>query len=101
MPKVSLRKCLICRKSDKKANLLRFVVGHQGIVWDREERMPGRGAYLHRYMECYSKLVEPGRWEHALKLPSGLGKRQNLAELLDEVHGFMKAQGNELGGPNQ
>jgi predicted RNA-binding protein YlxR (DUF448 family) len=79
-PKPTLRRCIVCRKSSEKEDLLRFVEINGGIGWDREKRQPGRGAYVHTSLACWSKMTEQGMWEHALRLPKGSLDRQKIAD---------------------
>lgn len=62
-----LRRCIMCRRSSPKAELLRFVATNEGIAWDAAHRLPGRGAYVHRGMSCWGKVLERARWEHAFR----------------------------------
>lgn len=38
------------------------------LVVDYDQRLPGRGGYVHLAIECLSKMGQPGRWERALRL---------------------------------
>ena len=46
------RRCVVCGKSANKKELLRFVMGEEGIVFDSQQVMPGRGAYLTKEARC-------------------------------------------------
>lgn len=43
---------MVCRRSGPKAELVRVVVGDNGLVVDAKYRLPGRGAYVHRSTGC-------------------------------------------------
>jgi predicted RNA-binding protein YlxR (DUF448 family) len=62
-----LRRCIMCRRSSPKGELLRFVATASGIEWDASHQLPGRGAYVHKGMSCWGKIMERSRWEHALR----------------------------------
>ena len=63
------RRCLGCRQSDVKSNLLR-VVAHDGrAIVDREQTLPGRGGYVHHSAECVSQSIRSRAWVRALKEP--------------------------------
>ncbi len=62
-----MRRCVMCRQSDLKDGLLRFVLKDEQVVWDREMKMEGRGAYLHPRSECWMKFCEKDRWKHAFR----------------------------------
>ncbi|NDC39071.1 MAG: YlxR family protein, partial [Proteobacteria bacterium] len=62
----------MCRRSDPKNELLRFVASVQGITWDSAHRLPGRGAYIHRSVSCWVKAGERTRWEHAFRGATGI-----------------------------
>lgn len=79
------RRCVVCRKSAPKRELLRFVAGIEGLERDELAVRPGRGAYVHPSLECCSKMNEPGRFEYALKLKPGAIKRESLAVLAKEM----------------
>ncbi len=101
-----MRRCLGCRQSVEKLALLRFVVerafsegeaqpgageglGEAVIVRDLNGVRAGRGAYLHPSLECWTRVREPGRWEHAFRLEKG---RLALGEFTE----FFKGLGVEL-----
>lgn len=46
------RTCVVCRRSGPKGELLRVVVGADGLVVDAKNQLPGRGAYVHRNTGC-------------------------------------------------
>lgn len=50
---------------------MRFVTKDAKLFWDEHARLPGRGAYVHRTLACWSKMSEPGLWEHVLRLKKG------------------------------
>ncbi len=62
-----VRTCFVCRKEGQKGELLRFVWADPGeVVFDQEQRLPGRGAYLHTRVQCWTRCGEPKKWQHAL-----------------------------------
>ena len=64
------RTCIRCRVRSDKAKLARLVWSDGRVVWDSEQRLPGRGAYLHP--EC-ARAGVPGRVvARALRLPAGV-----------------------------
>ncbi|MBN8548466.1 MAG: YlxR family protein [Deltaproteobacteria bacterium] len=70
-PRPKLRRCVVCRKSAEKSGLLRFVAQDGRLVCDERAALPGRGAYVHRTLGCWSKMSEPALWEHVLRLTKG------------------------------
>jgi predicted RNA-binding protein YlxR (DUF448 family) len=73
----STRRCLGCRRNDKKDSLLRVVaVEAEGVV-DWEGVLPGRGAYVHPSRKCVLISLRRNVWPTALKKDHGL----NVAEL--------------------
>jgi predicted RNA-binding protein YlxR (DUF448 family) len=46
------RTCVGCRQRAEKAQLLRVVNSDGILVIDLQSRQPGRGAYLHRALDC-------------------------------------------------
>lgn len=84
MKKVPTRRCVMCRGRAPKAELLRFVMAGQDLVWDREGRLSGRGAYLHCVFGCLRRVRERTRWEAALRL-KGADLTDGSLEALDRL----------------
>ena len=62
---------------------MRFVPAAEGIEYDTAHRLPGRGAYVHKGLSCWGKMLERGQWEHAFRgavrvTPEGLQLLQQL-----------------------
>ncbi len=83
--KLSVRTCCICRAKVEKDRLARVVFLKGRLIWDKAQRAPGRGAYLHLKAECVSKFVNTARWERALRLKGGLLDREDLKALESQV----------------
>jgi len=88
------RRCVSCRKQEDKSLLLRFVFADGRIIWDRQKKLRGRGAYCHPNRECIARLDQKGLLERGLRLqgtqpdgkPSGREQRAALVkELLDFI----------------
>jgi len=73
-----------CGRSEPKASLLRFVMADAGLEWDPRHNKPGRGAYLHPQVGCWSRMSEVNRWRHALRCGEALG-RESLVAAMDAV----------------
>ena len=86
----SERTCCICRSKGAKHSLLRLVAHNRSLVVDYQQRMLGRGAYVHRSVECVSRSGQVARWERALRLDGGsLDARQVsgvVMELMTHAH---------------
>ena len=41
------RTCMVCKKKDSKANLLRFVLEDLKLIYDAKKCHEGRGTYIH------------------------------------------------------
>ncbi|MBP1763657.1 MAG: hypothetical protein H6Q65_715 [Firmicutes bacterium] len=66
--KIPLRMCVGCQEMKTKKELLRIVRTPTGeIVWDQIGKQAGRGAYVCRNPECFTKAFKEKRLEHALK----------------------------------
>ena len=52
MSSTPTRTCVVCRKSAAKDELVRVVFGKNGLELDLRNRLPGRGAYIHRSASC-------------------------------------------------
>ncbi len=56
-PHVPIRMCIFCKRRFPKRELLRLALTEEGVaVFDERQRMPGRGAYVCRSVECVEKL---------------------------------------------
>jgi predicted RNA-binding protein YlxR (DUF448 family) len=77
------RTCIVCRQVRAKADLVRMVCGDGGgVVVDREQVAPGRGAYVCPTPECLDRILVPGRLARALRKPvRPLG--ESAAEILE------------------
>ena len=64
---VPIRMCVGCRQRAPKAELLRLV-WNGGPVVDVDQREPGRGAYLHRDVECLERAVRRRSMGRALRI---------------------------------
>ena len=48
LKKGTLRTCVVCKRKTGKENLYRFVIkASGGLLFDKDFKLPGRGAYLH------------------------------------------------------
>ncbi len=63
------RTCVGCREVQGKRQLLRIVRRADGHVQlDPTGKAPGRGAYIHAQLACWTQALSGGRLAHALKL---------------------------------
>ena len=64
------RTCIGCREVADKRGFVRLVRTVEGRVAVEEpgERLPGRGAYLHRRRSCWERALRGGRMKAALRL---------------------------------
>jgi predicted RNA-binding protein YlxR (DUF448 family) len=65
---VPQRTCIACRQIAGKRALLRLVRTEEGVVVDPSGKLPGRGAYLHPYQNCWQAVLRGGRIEQALRV---------------------------------
>ncbi len=72
------RRCICCRQSRAKGELLRLVCDNQGSVWpDLPQKAPGRGAYV-----CWGTCLERLRDKALRAAWKGRAKGANLADEL-------------------
>ena len=65
-----LRRCIACRRSLPRHDLLRLVRGPDGVVMvDPDGRAEGRGAYVCRSAECCDRAVAAGPLARAFRAP--------------------------------
>ena len=59
MPHTPLRTCLSCRKKGDKSNFIRVVrAKEEKIKIDTENKIPGRGAYICKDINCFHKATK-------------------------------------------
>lgn len=69
--KISERTCCVCRSKGGKRELVRLVYSEGRLVLDKDQRVEGRGAYIHPTQECLAKMGQTARWERSLRLSAG------------------------------
>jgi len=75
---VPQRTCIACRQVAGKRALLRLVRTGKGVEVDTTGKLPGRGAYLHPYQNCWQAVLRGGRIEQALRTRLNDEERQAL-----------------------
>jgi predicted RNA-binding protein YlxR (DUF448 family) len=66
---VPIRTCVGCRGRAAKADLLRLA-WRDGVLIDERQIAPGRGAYLHRSVDCLELAVRRRSVGRALRVPA-------------------------------
>lgn len=64
-----IRTCVGCRARAAKVDLLR-IAWQGGLVVDERQTAPGRGAYLHRDLECLEQAIRRRSVGRALRAPT-------------------------------
>lgn len=83
------RMCVFCRKKDSPSSLLRIVRLPDGsIVWDREGRLNGRGAYICPSLACLKGAIKSGAFGRALKASISNDVYDELANFIGEKDGL-------------
>jgi predicted RNA-binding protein YlxR (DUF448 family) len=95
--KESVRSCLACRKRAPKGELVRVVLKAGRLEWDRRQREPGRGAYLHPRAECLLR-GDLRLWGQALKVSGGEISEGGLQELRASLLGAFLKTGAQVEG---
>lgn len=67
------RTCVGCRVRDAQDRLLRVVAGEGEVLPDPRRRLPGRGAYLHRRLDCLALAERKRAFPRAFRLPGPFG----------------------------
>jgi predicted RNA-binding protein YlxR (DUF448 family) len=57
----------VCFEREEKQNLLRFVRTEEGLIRDDLQRLPGRGAYVHRREACLEQIGREKIWKRAFR----------------------------------
>jgi len=82
------RRCIVCKRSANKSDLLRLVLAGNGVCYDREQKLSGRGAYVHKSVSCVTALFAKGQLERAFrtgKLKLTDARKQEIARELMSV----------------
>ena len=77
---LSLRTCIGCRTIRKKKDLQRLVMRpNKEVVWDPQQKLPGRGAYVCN-LKCLKTAIQTGNLNKAFRQGGKLNlllKREN------------------------
>lgn len=69
MKKVPLRKCLGCRESKPKKDLLRIVKNKENQIFvDKTGKLNGRGTYICYNMDCLNLAIKQKSFERELEI---------------------------------
>jgi predicted RNA-binding protein YlxR (DUF448 family) len=79
------RTCCICRSKGDKRALIRLVAQGGELVVDDQQRLPGRGGYVHASIECLSRMGQPQRWERALRLKGASLQASQVSRVVMEL----------------
>lgn len=81
------RTCIGCREVAGKRALVRLVraAGGNVAVEPPGERLPGRGAYLHRERACWERALQGATIGKALRIPAGSGDLEGLRQYLATI----------------
>ncbi|MEO6823064.1 MAG: YlxR family protein [Candidatus Nanopelagicales bacterium] len=83
----SWRTCVGCRTRADRPELVRVVMAQGACVPDVAARLPGRGAWLHRRLDCLDLAERRRALPRALRVPAPLdvsAVRDWLASMLDQ-----------------
>ncbi|MBI6546843.1 MAG: YlxR family protein [Cyanobacteria bacterium NC_groundwater_1444_Ag_S-0.65um_54_12] len=83
---ILLRQCITCRSAGSKLQLIRVVRVSTGEVrLDLESKSPGRGAYMHRSVQCIQEALRRRYLERVLQCPIPPEVQRALAKIADVV----------------
>jgi uncharacterized protein len=84
MAREPVRTCVGCRARAPKAELLRIARTPQGVRGDPEAAAPGRGAYVHRSVDCVEAALTRGALARALRTGLEQEELARLQSLMEE-----------------
>lgn len=90
------RMCVICRGKGNKTKFIRLVWSGERVVVDHQHKLPGRGAYLHRAWECWSKLGASSKWARALRIQGDRNLSSSLQDVFCEVRNMLDPASLEI-----
>jgi Predicted nucleic-acid-binding protein implicated in transcription termination len=67
-----VRTCIGCRSRAPRSSLLRVVARESQLVVDHSATLPGRGAWLHPTIDCYTKATQRRAFGRALRVTTAL-----------------------------
>ena len=86
--KVPVRRCVVCRVSGRKSELLRLALKDCGEVCaDEAQSLPGRGVYVHRSAACLSGLRDEGKLDYGFRVERG---KLDLEKLRNYLCGVLR-----------
>lgn len=84
--KIPLRKCVGCGEMIAKKDMLRIIKTKDDMVKiDLTGKENGRGAYLHRNMECFTKAMKSKGLERSFKMSIGTDIYEKLKKELVDI----------------
>lgn len=78
------RTCVGCRQVHSKRELIRIVRTHDGVSIEADERLSGRGAYLHTDQSCWKKGI-PAALANALRTSLSEEDLERLQSFIDTL----------------
>ena len=87
--KVPQRMCIICRQMFAKTDLLRLVLKESGLIADAGGKLPGRGLYICKDVNCETKFFDSRQLSKLLKRKF---TEEETEALKTDVSGARKAQ---------
>ena len=88
MNKPSMRRCIGCRESFDKKELIRIVRTPGGeIEIDEKGKADGRGAYICRKLSCLNTAFKKNKLDYSFKIKVSEEKFKKIKERLSEIVG--------------
>ena len=79
------RTCMVCKKKDSKANLLRFVLEDLKLIYDAKKCHEGRGTYIHNNKECLDSLGIQKKLKKAFRINENVNLNLEILESLKNL----------------
>lgn len=64
---IPVRECIVCGEKFEKSKLLRVAKIDEKIIFDKNGKSGGRGAYICKNPDCYDKLIKKRRLDRAFR----------------------------------
>ena len=80
---VPVRKCIACRTCFPQSELLRIAVTADGLQFDKDRRLPGRGVYLCRKESCVKTAFDKNSFAKSLRRSV---PKEELARLREDLN---------------
>lgn len=82
---IPVRQCIVCGNRFPKSELLRVASSPKGIIFDKDYKACGRGAYVCKNDGCIDSLAKKRRLDRAFRKSVNLSVYEEILEEIDRT----------------